>query len=170
MTIDELDALTATDAESVLRACCGSSRWVSEMASRRPFGTLDALLGAADETWSRTGPADWLEAFSHHPRIGQSAGAATQSARAAAWSAGEQAAANHGHSEVQQRLSEMNRRYEDRFGHIYIICATGRTAAEMLRIAEERLGNDPDTELRIAAEEQRKITELRLRKLIGDPT
>ncbi len=170
MTIDELDALTARDAESALRACCGSSRWVSEMVSRRPFGTVDALLGAADEEWSRTGPADWLEAFSHHPRIGQTAGAATQSARAAAWSAGEQAAATQANSDVYERLSEMNRTYEDRFGHIYIICATGRTADQMLRIAEERLANDPDTELRIAAEEQRKITELRLRKLIGDHT
>ena len=113
------------------------------------------------------GPDDWREAFAHHPRIGERAGDMKQDSRAAGWSAGEQSGVS-GAPDIHERLAGMNERYEQRFGHIYIVCAAGRTGDEMLALAEDRLGNDAVTELRMAAEEQRKIMELRLRKLIGD--
>lgn len=172
LSVAELDALRGDEAAEVFRSCCGSSLWVEEMIARRPFGTLDRLLAAADDSWKATGPDDWREAFSHHPRIGEKRSEITQSARAAAWSAAEQeraqaAMAQTATASVQERLEAVNRMYEERFGHIYIVCAEGKSADEILQVAERRLCNDPATELRIAAEEQRKITELRLRKLTG---
>lgn len=167
LSVAELDALRGEEAAEVFRSCCGSSRWVEEMNARRPFGTLDRLLAAADDSWKATGPNDWREAFSHHPRIGEKRSEITQGARAAAWSAAEQERAQEATASGQERLNAVNRTYEERFGHIFIVCAEGKSADEMLQIAERRLCNDPATELRIAAEEQRKITELRLRKLTG---
>jgi 2-oxo-4-hydroxy-4-carboxy-5-ureidoimidazoline decarboxylase len=115
-------------------------------------------MSAANDAWNECNKWDWREAFSHHPRIG-----ANVEGREAAEQAGAQAAT----SSVRANLAWINRAYEERFGHIYIVCASGKTAEEMLSIAIERLDNDPDTELRIAAEEQRKIMQLRLRKLLS---
>ena len=132
------------------------------MADRRPFRSREALLNAASEEWNKCGEHDWLEAFSHHPRIGDSsvAGAAAQ----------EQSGARDTAVTTRQELSEINRAYEEKFGHIYIVCATGKTAEEMLAIARQRMNNDPDTELRAAADEQRKIMNIRLEKLLGEET
>src|SRR5206468_8598640 len=124
----------------------------------RPFATLDAMATAADTIWSSLDRADWLEAFAAHPRIGASADAE--------WPAAEQAGMVSATTDVRERLIEANREYEARFGFIFIVCATGRRADEMLRMLGERLDNDPHVEVRIAAEEQRKITRLRLEKLI----
>jgi OHCU decarboxylase len=126
--------------------------------ARRPFGSSDEVLAVADEMWDQCGPADWHEAFSRHPRIG-----ATVSGKEAAEQAGAQSAS----SSTKVELARVNRSYEEKFGHIYIVCATGKSADEMLSIAKSRLGNDPHDELRIAAEEQRKIMQLRLRKLLS---
>lgn len=123
---------------------------------------------AADEIWRALAPADWLEAFSHHPRIGERKSALSQSARATAWAAGEQSAVDQANDDTRAALAEANREYEDRFGYIYIVCATGKSAEEMVTLARERLRNDPDVELRLAAEEQRKITRIRLEKLLND--
>ena len=168
-TVAELDALPADAAADALRACCGATRWVSGMVARRPFGALAPLLAAADDVWRSLGPDDWREAFAHHPRIGERTAAVRQDARGAAWSAGEQGGAARASTAVQAALAAANREYEARFGHIYIVCATGKGAEEMLAIARARLTNDADTELRVAAEEQRKITRLRLLKLFHDP-
>ena len=168
MTAAELDALPGARAAELLRACCGASRWVSGMVARRPHGTLADLLAAADEVWWSLGPDDWREALAHHPRIGEREAAVAQDARAAAWSAGEQAGAGAATADVRAALAVANREYEARFGHVYVVCATGRTADEMLAIARARLANDPDAELRVAAEEQLKITRLRLRKLLAE--
>jgi OHCU decarboxylase len=138
------------------------------MVARRPFHTVDAALDEAEDVWWSLGPDDWLKAFAHHPRIGERLGAELQDARGAAWSAGEQSGADHAAADVQSALAEANRAYERRFGHIYIVCATGRSAEEMLAIAQARLANDAETELRIAAGEQAKITRLRLQKLLTD--
>jgi OHCU decarboxylase len=162
-----LDALSPEDAATVLRACCGAPHWVSAMVAERPFETLDTLLAVAEEIWWALGPDDWMEAFAHHPRIGEQRGAVAQNAQGAAWSAGEQAGVADAASSVQAQLAEVNREYEARFGHIYIVCATGKSAEEMLALARQRLANDPDVELRVAAEEQRKITRLRLQKLFA---
>ena len=169
MTVAELDALPPSRAAPLLESCCGSDEWVRHMLARRPFGSMDALLHAADDVWWSLGPSDWREAFAHHPRIGERGAAHAQSARAQAWSADEQRGAATSDDALRSALAEGNREYEQRFGYIYIVCATGRSAAEMLALLRERLENDPATELRLAAGEQAKITRLRLLKLLGAP-
>lgn len=124
------------------------------------------MLERADEIWWKLGAEDWLEAFSHHPKIGEKRAAVAQSAEAARWSEQEQSAASKGAEATRAELLALNRAYEERFGFIFIVCATGKTGEEMLSLLRERLHNDADTELRIAAEEQRRITHLRLRKLL----
>lgn len=170
VTIDEIDAMPAGEAAALFLSCCGSTQWVDAMVSRRPFRSSTNLLSAAVEAWSKCGARDWLEAFAHHPRIGGSRSATPQSDHAKAWSAGEQSGVRSASATAQDKLAEINRDYEARFGHIYIVCATGKSAEEMISIAGQRLGNDPATELRIAAEEQWKITQIRLRKLLGADT
>ena len=168
MKVEDLDTMSADQAAETLTSCCASSRWVKEMVRRRPYGSVADVLASADEAWDLTSDEDWHEAFSHHPRIGDSEAAAAQSSRSTEWSAGEQSAVQSGTETVQSELAKINREYEDRFGHIYIVCATGKTPEQLLEIARKRLANRPEKELRVAAEEQRKITQLRLKKLFGD--
>lgn len=167
MTLDELNALPPERAAEVFRACCGASRWVDAMVARRPFASTDMVMSMADDIWLAMGPDDWHEAFAHHPRIGERAAATPQDERAAAWSAGEQSSVVDAGASMHDELAEINRAYEARFGYIYIVCAAGRSADELLEIARRRLTNAPDDELRVAAEEQRQITRLRLRKLLS---
>ena len=141
------------------------------MTAARPFDSADAILETGDRVWRSLDRADWLEAFAAHPRIGDSgAGEAGRAGGAAHgdWSAGEQAGVATATSTIRQRLAAANREYEARFGYIFIVCATGKSADEMLAMLEQRLENAPDAELRIAAEEQRKITQLRLSRLLND--
>ena len=158
----EIDAADDADARATLAACCGSSRWVQRMSARRPFGSRDALLKAAREEWSALSPDDWLEAFAHHPRIGDRASLAARFPATHHLSAREQSRVGEATEHVLDVLADANQAYFDRFGFIFIVCATGKTANEMLELLQERLPNDRDTELRVAAEEQAKITELRL--------
>jgi 2-oxo-4-hydroxy-4-carboxy-5-ureidoimidazoline decarboxylase len=167
VTLDELNALSPERAADVFRACCGASRWVDAMAARRPFASTETVMSMADDVWLAMGPDDWREAFAHHPRIGERAAAAPQNERAARWSAGEQSGVTDADAAIHAELAEINRAYEARFGFIYIVCASGRSANELLDIARRRLSNAPDDELRVAAEEQRQITRLRLRKLLS---
>jgi 2-oxo-4-hydroxy-4-carboxy-5-ureidoimidazoline decarboxylase len=163
-----LDRLPEPEAALLLESCCGSRGWVRGMLERRPFGGLDALLAAADDVWWSLDRDDWLEAFSHHPRIGESAAAASPGERARGWSADEQRGVSASADEVRAALAVGNQEYERRFGHIYLVSAAGRSAAELLTYLHQRLTNDPATELRVAAGEQAKITALRLRKLLRD--
>lgn len=168
-----LDALPADVAAGELRSCCGSSEWVRRMVARRPFGSVAALLAAADEEWWALAPSDWLEAFAHHPRIGEHVAAGAPDARAQAWSAGEQRDAAQATDSVRDALAAGNREYERRFGHIYLVRAAGRDAGELLAILRSRLTNDAATELRVAAAEQAAIIRLRLDQLLassGPPT
>ena len=158
----EIDKDAPADARATLAACCGASRWVARMLARRPFGSRNALLNAAREEWWALPPDDWLEAFSHHPRIGDRASLAARFPATHHLSAREQAAVGDATEEVLTALADANQAYVDRFGFIFIVCATGKTANEMLGLLRERLPNDRDMELRIAAEEQARITELRL--------
>ncbi|MGH7528376.1 MAG: 2-oxo-4-hydroxy-4-carboxy-5-ureidoimidazoline decarboxylase [Gemmatimonadales bacterium] len=167
LTLAGLNALVRPEAAEQLRACCGSSRWVQSMIARRPFATIEALLSAADEAWREAGSVDWDEAFAHHPRIGQRTAAAPVSATARQWSEGEQGTAAGANPAAQAALAEANAAYERRFGRIYIVCAAGRSAEELLADITGRLKNDPGLELAIAVEEQRKITRRRLRTLVG---
>lgn len=160
LSISELDAMSEQEVAAIFRECCGATRWVDAMTDRRPFRSRDALVKAADEEWRRCDERDWLEAFSHHPRIGDLTAEGT--------GAQEQSGARNASLSTQEELNRVNHAYEERFGHIYIVCATGKSADEMLAIARDRMNNDRDTELRIAAEEQRKIMHIRLRKLLGD--
>ncbi len=166
-TVAELDVLPPERASQLLGDCCGSTQWVSAMVVRRPFGSIERLLAAADETWRSLGPDDWREAFSHHPRIGEHRSAAQQSERGAAWAAGEQSGVGGAADDTRKALAKANREYEQRFGYIYIVCASGRTADDLLADVTERLRNHPETEVAVAAEEQRRITRLRLEKLLG---
>ena len=168
--LDRLNALPAADAERELLACCGSREWARRVAAARPFPDAAALLDRADDVWRALDEADWQEAFRAHPRIGERRAEAGQTARERAWSAGEQAGMRTAAEATQRALAEGNRAYEARFGFIYIVCATGRSADEMLALLTERLANRPADEIRVAAEEQRRITRLRLEKLLAAPT
>ena len=163
------DRLPAVEASEMLRACCGATRWAEGMLARRPFVSILALLAAADDVWRLMGPADWLEAFEHHPRLGDSSSAAVQGKRARTWSSDEQAGMAGAGTDERTVLAAANAAYEARFGYICIICATGMGVAEIAMLTEERLRHEPAEELPVAAEEQRKITRLRLLKLFHDP-
>jgi OHCU decarboxylase len=168
VSVADLDSMPEAQAAKLLDECCGASRWVSHMLARRPFGSRDRVLSAADEIWRSLGPTDWLEAFSRHPRIGEREAALRQSERETALAAGEQAGVQLADDDLRAALAATNREYEQRFGFIYIVFATGKTAEEMLALARERLRNDRETELRTAAEEQRKITRRRLDQLLAE--
>lgn len=165
--LERLNALGDEEAAAELLTCCGSPIWARQMAQLRPFLSEGEMLEAGDRVWWSLNPEDWMEAFHAHPRIGERTAQAEQGERAAAWSEQEQAGATLAGDAAAAALAEGNREYERRFGHIYIVRAAGRTAEEMLENQRERLANDPETELRIAAGEQAKITRLRLEKLLG---
>ena len=141
-----------------LERCCGSVRWASEMVTRRPFSSPDQLFGAAEEIWWSLDGSDWLEAFSHHPRIGE---------RATGWAKDEQAGTRGASPATLDALTELNREYEERFGFVFLIFATGKTAEEILAELRRRMENPRGAELNAAAGEQAKITRLRLEKLLG---
>ncbi len=145
--------------------CCGAPGWADAMTARRPFRSEAELFAAAAEVWRALPPAEWLAAFAAHPRIGDLETLRRRYAQAGGGPAAEQALVQGAAEEVLEALADGNRRYEARFGYIFIVCATGKTAEEMLALLRQRLGNDPETELRIAAGEQEKITRLRLEKL-----
>ena len=161
-----LDALDDAQARAALTRCCGASRWVEAMLARRPFGADERLFAAAEDCWATMARGDVLEAFDHHPRIGADLDALREKfAATASLSASEQAGALGASEAELTRLRDGNVAYEARFGHIFIVCASGKTAAQMLALLEARLDNDPDTELRVARAEQAKITRLRLQGL-----
>jgi 2-oxo-4-hydroxy-4-carboxy-5-ureidoimidazoline decarboxylase len=157
-----LDRAAESDARAMLSQCCGAHRWVERMLARRPFKTLDAARAAAREEWFALSPADWREAFSHHPKIGDRKILRERFAATRHLSEKEQAGVDAAPDEVLDALANANAAYEARFGYIFIVCATGRRADEMLALLEARLDNDPDKEIRVAAEEQARITDLRL--------
>jgi OHCU decarboxylase len=154
-----LNALPAAKARAELTRCCGAGRWVDAMLAARPFGSDVELLAVAERVWWALGRADWLEAFAAHPRIGAST--------TTEWARREQAGVIGAGDATLATLERQNSAYEQRFGHVFLICATGRTADEILEALRHRLTNDPATELRIAAGEQAKITRLRLDKLVA---
>jgi len=161
-----LNSLTADDAAKELRQCCGSTKWAEKMSNDRPYSTLDALVTHADQLWWSLSPDDWLEAFRSHPKIGEKKASHKVSAQSSQWSGQEQAGVSSASQDTVDSLESLNRAYEQKFGFIFIICATGKTSEEMLEALQDRLQHDSDTELRLAATEQAKITELRLKKLL----
>jgi OHCU decarboxylase len=161
-----LDAWNKADEASALEAmiaCCGAKRWASAMVALRPLGSLIELSEAADRVWATMQEADWMEAFACHPRIGERK-AAQAGAKSMTWSKQEQSSAADAAENVLEEIAERNARYEERFGFTYIVCATGKTAEELLAILKGRLNSDRAKELREAAEQQRQITQIRLGK------
>jgi 2-oxo-4-hydroxy-4-carboxy-5-ureidoimidazoline decarboxylase len=165
MNLAGINAWPDDQAIAAFRRCCGSNRWSQRMARLRPFDCEAAVFEAAERTWWGLDRADWLEAFAAHPRIGDRDALRAQFAATAAWSAREQSGVDGAAEDVLQALAEANTRYHERFGYIFIVCATGKTAAEMLALLRERLSNEPGREIAVAAAEQAKITRLRLEKL-----
>jgi 2-oxo-4-hydroxy-4-carboxy-5-ureidoimidazoline decarboxylase len=164
MVLTQWNTLAAGDAVREILPCCGSQRWAHALARLRPFPDTAALLAQSDEIWQELDPTDWFEAFSSHPRIGETKAPKSVTQKSAQWSNQEQGKVAQSKDDVRQRLKQANETYETRFGRIYIVCATGKTAEEMLAILYRRLENDEVTELRETAEQQRQITQLRLRK------
>ena len=162
----EINSLPQAEAEELFLACCGSREWARAMAAMRPFRLVGDLFQWAGKKWFALPPSDWLEAFAAHPKIGSTKAAQAQNQRAAQWSKGEQSGVAAADAKVKEELADLNRLYEEKFGFIFIICATGKTAEEMLAICKARLRNSIETELRLAATEQQKITEIRLTKLL----
>jgi OHCU decarboxylase len=158
--LDRFNRLPEEEAAAELLAVCHSRRWAKQVAAGRPYPDLTALQRAADQVWLGLGPQDWREAFAAHPRIGSGGGATP------GWSRQEQAGVGGAGRDVQERLALGNAEYEARFGHVFLISAAGRDAEEILSALADRLGNDPATELRVAADEHRRITRLRLERLM----
>ena len=166
MNLAWLNELPTEEVEAVFRDCCGSRAWAKAMTEARPFPMLEKLYEKADSIWFSLSPADWLEAFAAHPKIGSTKPAPSQEEHAAQWSKREQSGVEAAGDAVRSELADANRLYEEKFGFIFIVCASGKSADEMLAICCARLGNSIETEMQVAAEEQRRITEIRLNKLL----
>ena len=147
--------------------CCGSNAWAGSMAEKRPIGDELSLIETSDTIWLSLGEADWMEAFRSHPRIGEARAESNSASQSSAWSEQEQQKAEIAEEALKTALKWGNREYEQKFGRIFIVCATGKSAGEILEILRRRLHNDEATELRQAAEEQRKIMHIRLKKWIA---
>jgi 2-oxo-4-hydroxy-4-carboxy-5-ureidoimidazoline decarboxylase len=162
-----INEMSGSELEEALTRCCGSRQWVDAMIAARPFATPEALFEASDRIWCSLPQDAWLEAFSHHPKIGDVESLRSKFATTRDWASQEQSGAQDASEEMLTALAKNNQRYEARFGFIFIVCATGKTASEMLSLLTDRLENQPDTELKIAAGEQLKITRLRLEKWLS---
>lgn len=162
--MQRLNSLSREEATTEFFKCCGSRNWANGMADARPFHDWASLIETAENLWQKLSEQDWLEAFSAHPKIGEKKAAQPGPTGTEQWSEDEQSGTRYASSEIMSELAEANRAYETKFDHIFIVCATGKSSEEMLALLKQRLGNDPATELRIAAEEQRRITLLRLEK------
>ena len=164
--LDRWNEVDQGDAAREILPCCGSKRWAEQMAARGPFATPDELFHASDAIWAALSDHDWCEAFDSHPRIGQQhAPAAT--ATSLVWSSEEQRAAVSSDDAVKLALAEGNRLYEEKFGRIFIVCATGKSAGEILATLNRRIQNSAADEMMETAEQQRQITQLRLRRWLG---
>lgn len=164
----QLNVLQPAAAETEFLKCCASRNWAREMSRHLPFRNATDLHDTAKSVWWSLSDEDWLEAFRSHPKIGEQKAADQAPAASLSWSSKEQAGVSNASAALKALLAELNRRYEEKFGFIYIVCATGKNSEELLAILQERLGHDSKTELQIAAREQSQITELRLNKLLDD--
>jgi len=167
MTLSDLNALPPAARVEALRTCCGSVVWAETMNQLFPFATADKLYAAADAIWDSLTETDWREAFAHHPKIGDMDALREKFASTAAWAAGEQGAVQQASEATLQGLKAGNEAYERHFGYIFIVCATGKSAGEMLALLQARLLHSPAQEIHVAMAEQAKITRLRLEKLLA---
>jgi 2-oxo-4-hydroxy-4-carboxy-5-ureidoimidazoline decarboxylase len=165
VNLEQINSWADDEARASFLRCCGSARWADAMARRRPFDSEPALFDTADRVWCGLSKADWIEAFAAHPRIGDLDALRARFTTTSAWASREQAGVAAASEEILRRLADGNSRYEARFGYIFIVCATRKTAQEMLELLKQRLSNDPETEIKLAAGEQMKITRIRLERI-----
>ena len=166
MTLHEFNILPKEKLIEELKKCCGSTAWVQRMLPFIPADDMVELLEDAEEEWWKCSQSDWKEAFAHHPKIGDTDSLRKKFASTATWASGEQSGLSNASEETIRALAAANKLYEERFGFIFIVCATGKSAEEMLALLNQRLQNEPDEEIVIAADEQNKITKLRIEKLL----
>jgi 2-oxo-4-hydroxy-4-carboxy-5-ureidoimidazoline decarboxylase len=165
--LERWHTLSGEDAATEILSCCGSTSWAAEMAAQRPYPDEPILCAIADTIWQHLPETDWLEAFRSHPRIGEKHAQIKVTAASAAWSSSEQSQMKEADAAILLRMQQGHRAYEERFGRIFIVCASQKQPAEMLAILERRLHNDPGTEMLESAEQQRQIMQLRLRKWLA---
>lgn len=167
MNLSEFNELSKDNIKAALIKCCGSTAWVKRMTEKQPFKSENELFNIAERNWYECSEEDWLEAFLHHPKLGDLESLKQKFANTSEWAREEQAGAKSATPEIIEELAMANIAYEKKFGFIYILCATGKTAKVMLSILRIRLNNDRETELKMAMVEQNKITKLRLEKLLS---
>lgn len=167
MDLDQFNAMAVDQLKAELTRCCGSSRWVEQMIAARPFKSVSELMTCSDDVWQYLAVDDWQEAFAHHPKIGDLSSIKARFASTSAWAQGEQKGVASASDDVLEALAKGNSDYEQKFGYIFIVCATGKSADEMLVLLQERLKNEPAHEIRNAMHEQNKITRIRLEKLLS---
>lgn len=169
LTLSEFNDLSQEDATAQLLTCCTSTSWAQTLASARPFTNIDAMLVANDDAWNKaqTSEANLIEAFDGHPQIGNVDSLKEKYRNTQDSAAHEQSGANDAEDQVLEALAQGNQDYLDKFGFIFIVFATGKSAQQMLDLLLARLPNDRETELANAAAEQNKITRLRIQKLLG---
>jgi 2-oxo-4-hydroxy-4-carboxy-5-ureidoimidazoline decarboxylase len=165
MNLNLINTLAADLFTDKLLKCSGSKIWTDEMQRQRPFSTVEDLNSKSDTAWKKLTQDDWLEAFTHHPKIGDVENLRQKFASTANWASNEQSGVNSASEETIKKLSHGNQSYKDKFGYIFIVCATGKSASEMLGLLEQRIDNPPEIEFENACNEQKKITQLRLEKL-----
>ena len=167
MKLEDFNKQNQVKAGQDLFKCCGSTAWVNKTMENFPFNSIEDLKISSDRNWFSCKKEDWLEAFSHHPKIGDQSSADKKHSSTAEWAKQEQSAVNDAGQIILSELVKANQSYENKFGFIFIVCATGKTAAEMLKLLNDRINNEPDKELHIAINEQNKITHLRINKLLS---
>ncbi len=169
MTMISFNKLDKTEAGKLLLTCCGSEKWVKQLMNKFPFENESSLISIAEDVWyNKCNEADWLEAFTHHPKIGDTKSLAEKFASTQHLAGNEQAGVNTASQNLIEELAHANAEYESKFGFIFIVCATGKSAAEMLRLLLDRITNRREEELNIAMGEQHKISISRLKKLIDE--
>jgi 2-oxo-4-hydroxy-4-carboxy-5-ureidoimidazoline decarboxylase len=166
--LERWNLLPIEQAVKEILPCCGSNAWANGMTAQRPFPEDATLLAVSDQIWRNLTEADWMEAFRSHPRIGESRAPVSVPTQSATWSKREQQSLTAAGDAVKIALAEANREYEGRFGHIFIVCATGKSGPEILEILRLRLENDKRSELQEAAEQQRQITQIRLKRWLSE--
>ena len=166
MTLQELNNVSFSEAYIQLETCCVSKNWITSMVNSRPFESIDQLMNISNRAWQKCKKQDFLEAFKGHPKIGDVSSLAKKYANTSDLAAHEQSGVDSANDQTIELLAKGNQEYEKKFGFIFIVCATGKSAKEMLYLLEERIQNNLDEELCIAAAEQHKITSIRLEKLL----
>lgn len=168
MTLKEINSIQSEKLYEALETCCGAKHWVKQMVSKVPYNSKKELFDWADRIWENADKSDWLEAFTRHPKIGDIDSLEEKFANTKKWAASEQSGVRLAEREILKALAEANVTYEAKFGYIFIVCATGKSATEMLDLLNERLSNSKEEEILIAMKEQQKITKIRLEKLLDN--